>query len=402
MFKKINIKYLVIFFLFMLLSNNIIIPKELVNILRTNTFNLFFILVLIKFNNNNLTNLFIYLSFLIIICKGKKYENFSDIDNLKEQKLSLEKEIFDIEFKIIPVFKKNIEKNNKSKIELKFNIDKNKDIIDSYNLMNEVNSNINLISKSRHDAIKQNMDSSVNDLKGKIKEIDTNITLLNNKTINDKNKLKEINDPLNEISVIIDNKKTSLESTQKNVKNMNLKIVKLELQVEEEAESEQQFLLKTELKNAEEELEKEEDTLDKITVDINNQISKKEELESEKLNLENDIKKSTNKISDLKELKVEIEDKINNFNNICDNKLNTLLSTVNKNIYYIDKEIKDNNNKIKSVESINNDKNEDIEKIENKDKEINSELTTYKNKKESLTTKINEISLKIAELENPE
>ena len=87
MFKKINIKYLVLFFIFMLLGNHIKIPKELVNILRTNTFNLLFTILLINYNDNNLVNLFIYLSFLIIICKNKNYENFSDINNLKEQKL---------------------------------------------------------------------------------------------------------------------------------------------------------------------------------------------------------------------------------------------------------------------------------------------------------------------------
>ena len=66
------------------------------------------------------------------------------------------------------------------------------------------------------------MSTSNNDLKGKIKEIDTNIASLNNKIINDKNKLKEINDLLNEITINIDNK-TSLTLTQKNVKNINLK-----------------------------------------------------------------------------------------------------------------------------------------------------------------------------------
>ena len=149
MLKKINIKYLVLFFIFMLLSDNIIIPKKIINILRTNTFNLLFTLLLIKFNNNNLINLFIYLLFLIIICKNKNYENFSDINNLKEQKLELEKEIFSFEFKIIPVLKNDIKKNNKTKEEFKLSIDENIDILDSYNLLNDLNSNINLISKSK-------------------------------------------------------------------------------------------------------------------------------------------------------------------------------------------------------------------------------------------------------------
>ena len=209
-----------------------------------------------------------------------------------------------------------------------------------------------------------------------------------------------MNTSINDINTNINNKKSSLTLAENNVKDINLQLVKLEDQIDEETNSEDQKIIKTEIKNTETKLEIAEEFLDKIIVYIDDQKVKIEELESEKSILMNELKNSNNKITYLKELKVEVIDRINNFNKTCDNKLNMILNTINKNISYTDKDIKDNNIKVKSIQNVKLDKENNIKKIEEKITKSKSELTTYQNTRDTLKNKVDDIHLKIGELEN--
>jgi len=369
-------------------------------ILQTNTFNLILVLVLINLNDNNLINLFVYLLFLTITCNDNQYETFADTSDMKKEKLNLEKEIFQIDFKIVPLLKNNIKKYENDIRKINLNINDSTYKLDNIKSINEINSRISVISKSRYEAIKQNINITKNDLQSKPRDIDTNIISLNNIILKDKENLKKMNTSINDINTNINNKKSSLTLAENNVKDINLQLVKLEDQIDEETNSEDQKIIKTEIKNTETKLEIAEEFLDKIIVYIDDQKVKIEELESEKSILMNELKNSNNKITYLKELKVEVIDRINNFNKTCDNKLNMILNTINKNISYTDKDIKDNNIKVKSIQNVKLDKENNIKKIEEKITKSKSELTTYQNTRDTLKNKVDDIHLKIGELEN--
>lgn len=395
-----KIKYLIIFLICILCICHNKSTEDIKKVLQTNTFNLLLVLVLINLNDDNLTNVSVYLLFLTIIWNDNQYENFADTSHLKKIKLALKKQIFQIEFKIVPLLKKNIKKYENDIRKTNLNINDGTYKLDNIKSINDINSKINVISKSRYESIKQNISITQNDLQSNPNNIDTNIISLNNIILKDKENLKKMDKSIIDINTNINNKKSSLTLAENNVKDINLQLVKLEEQVDDESKSEDQILIKTDLKNTETKLEIAEEFLDYIIVKIDDQNVKKEELESEKSILMNEIKDSNNKITYLKELKVEIINRIDNFNDICDNKLNIILNNVNKNISFTDKDITDNNIKVKSLQIIQKNKENTIKRIEEKITKINSELTTYQDKRDKLKNQIDELALKIGELEN--
>lgn len=402
MFKKINIKYLVLFFIFMLLGNHIKIPKELVNILRTNTFNLIFILVLIKFNNNNLINLFIYLLFLTTIYNQGSCEGFSEVKKLKKEIVNLTKDIFDISFKKIPSIKSRIKKSDANIKKITSEIYKSGYEIDNIKSMNELNSDINIISKGRNKSIKGDLSMTKNELLNRISRIDPDIKLSTEHISQNNDKIAKINKSIAETIVKITSKKPLLPFASKNYESLNSRMSDLEEKLKEEQDSEQKATIQSQITSLKEQVEKAENKVNDLTSYIDNQTTIKEGLETDQIDLQKNTEKLNSKIKYLKELKIKIRNKVNSFNNVCDNKLNSFVNTLNKHIYDTDRDTETNNRKIASIKSQIQNKEKNIKKIEKNINEMDNELSNYIDKKDEIKNNIGDLKLKIGELENPE
>ena len=396
----INIKYLIFIILFLVLNFYLNKSPTVRSALICKRYNIFFVILLLLCNKNQVENLFIYLLFLLSINNTKYCENFSDVSNLQNEKESKQYELDNLTSNIIPQLQKELEEKRKAYENDTIEINKLEFKIENLKTTNDILTDINKLNTARKKAIIDNLNVVKNNLLSKITVINTDITSTTNTISSSKEEINKLQDSILKIDEKVIDKKPIFEKEKARENDLNNEIEQINENLEIESNEVRKLTIQNDLDEKKKMLEDQESIVNNISTYIDDETATKKDLIFSLNNTKIETNKNEVKLQLLKELKIDLENRISHANSICDDKFKKLKTDLTEAGQNYVKVLIDNDKNINTLNETFSERTTKNNELSNEISKIEEELNTNEEKKSSLVEQIQDLELQIESLEN--